>query len=104
MAERTQHHNESVRLLDLVAVDANMTSWLSDHEFTDCEIVGPAVLILAEDVAFRENSMSPAQFWEIRLGRPYTGGIGTRNCQFLRCSFRDVGIAADRATIESFFA
>ena len=103
MPERTEHRNESVRVLDLVVVDSNMTSWLDSHDFVDCEIVGPVVLMFAGDhIAFEESTLDVQQFWRLDAGRGYAGGVGMRNCRFHRCSFRDVGIAAPPQVLAQF--
>jgi len=93
---------------DHIVRDASNYPWLEDFELDSCEVVGPAVLMWAGDgISFDRNTMSSAMFWpidELDAHRTYVGGIGIRRITFRSCTFRDIGIAAARENIDSFFA
>lgn len=88
---------------DLVIHDGQ-APWIEDVDLDGCVVVGPAVLLMTDSVTFDSNAMDAKMFWPLDdLGRGYIGAIGLRRARFHGCSFRDIGIAADRATIDRFF-
>lgn len=99
MTER--HENKLIRLVDLVVT--KRPPILVDHEFVNCELVGPAVLQVIDGCAFVGLAIeSPAVFWQLDVGREYIGGIGIQRCRFEACSFSGVGFAGNAEFIQAF--
>jgi hypothetical protein len=72
-------------------------------EFEDCEILGPAIVVPLDTVAFESSSFDgppEAWLWEVPPDRPLVGVIGLTNVRFYKCRFRHVGIAAPAEIIE----
>jgi hypothetical protein len=81
----------------------NTNNMLDGHNFLDCTIVGPAVLLLLHDCSFSECRFeSPQVVWPLDTGRAYFGAIGMQNCSFTNCRFERIGIGVDRATADKF--
>ena len=81
-----------------IAALAADTEILQDMEFTDCVLVGPAVLLMLDDVHIADSSLEgpdlDALFWEIQPGRSrVVGAIAIRNCSFVGCTFQRIGFA-----------
>lgn len=87
---------EVVHIAELVAdLDPAM---LVDREFTDCQIVGPAVLTFSGPVALDDITVEAGSWWPVARDVPLVGAIGLRDVRFTRCRFRAIGWAADEAT------
>lgn len=91
-----------VRIAELVADDAI----LDGYTFTECQIKGPAVLILTGSGTLSNSSLGPdadAVLWEIPLTRPRViGAIEVRDCTFSHCEFQNVGFAGPPEVIRRF--
>lgn len=95
-----RHKDKVVRITD--HVEPGWPAMLIGHEFQDCVIRGPAVLLLSgPELAFDGCELSSEMFWEVQTDRAYIGGIGLERCRFRGCTFEGVGIAADRETIDT---
>jgi hypothetical protein len=86
--------NDVVRIAELTV----NTSMLEGYEFSNCRIIGPAVLALLGDVAIIGCSWNApgfdAIFWEVPPTRPVVvGAVGVTRCTFSNCTFEQVGIA-----------
>lgn len=91
---------KEIRLADLVSTD----DWtVSGHKFENCDIWGPAVLVLLRDVEISNctwKGTPDSLFWELSPGRKsFTGAIGVRDMAFRRCRFHGVGLAGNEAQI-----
>jgi hypothetical protein len=89
--------NEVVRIADLTL----NTSMLEGYEFSNCRIIGPAVLVLLDDVSLIgctwDTPDLDALFWEVPPERPVVmGAVGVRRCQFSNCTFEQIGVAGPR--------
>ncbi len=88
------------------------TSMLENYEFSNCRIIGPAVLVLLGNVHLLHCGWDApgleAVFWEIAPTREYVvGAVGVANCTFSNCRFEQVGIAGPselRAQMEQAFS
>jgi hypothetical protein len=94
--------NEVVRIAELTV----NTSQLSHLEFSNCRILGPAVLIPTGGTQILHCNLggdSPeAIFWEILPGRDYVvGGVGVISCIFSSCQFEGIGWAGSREMYDS---
>jgi len=73
------------------------TSMLIGYEFTNCRIVGPAVLVPLGNTSLQHidfNGSLDAIFWEILPERQEVlGGVGVQDCLFSSCRMDDIGIA-----------
>ena len=74
------------------------TSMLENYEFSNCRIIGPAVLVLLGNVQLLHCGWDApgleAVFWEIPATREYVvGAVGVANCTFSNCRFEQVGVA-----------
>lgn len=88
--------NDAVRLADLTV----NTFILEGYEFSNCRILGPAILVPQGQTSIVEcgwEGTLDAIFWEIGPDRPIVvGAIAAVNCTFSNCSFSQVGIAGPR--------
>ena len=89
--------DEVVRIAELTV----NTSLLEDLEFTNCRIIGPAVLALLGGVTIAHCGWDApgidAVFWEVPPERGVVvGAVGVARCTFSNCRFEGVGIAGPR--------
>jgi len=96
----TVHRREVVRLAEI----ADHRSLVEDHEFEDCELVGPVVLAPLDHVNF-SNVMFDADldavFYEVSGDRGMTGVVGLRRVEFSTCRFRNIGIVSTAEVIRN---
>jgi hypothetical protein len=100
--------DEVVRIAELTV----NTSLLEDLEFTNCRIIGPAVLALLGGVTISHCSWDApgldAVFWEVpRTRELVVGAVGVVRCTFSNCRFEQVGVAGPpelRAQFEKAFS
>jgi hypothetical protein len=89
------HEHRVIWLRDLVPDDGV----LDGHTFVDCEVNGPAVLVLQGDhtVLGHNDFGGPsleAVLWEVAPDRPtVVGAVLALNCTFNDCRFRRIGFA-----------
>lgn len=75
---------------------------ISDALFSECTIVGPAVLLVMDNTVRLENNAFAAismdqVFWELpESRREVIGAIGLTNCRFEKCEMVRIGIAGPR--------
>lgn len=88
-----QFRNQLVRISDLTV----NTTVIEGLEFSNCRIVGPAILIplgQTNIVHSRWGGALDAVFWEITPGRDHViGAVGIVDCTFSNCAFSDIGFA-----------
>lgn len=98
---RTSMHRQVVYPFEL-AKDSE-TSILSDIDFDECTIIGPAVLIVLNDTSITNCIFESRDiFWPLVVGRNYYGGIGVERCNFTKCRFVRMGLAVPEGMIEQF--
>lgn len=102
-----QFRNEAVRLADLTV----NTFVLKGYEFSNCRVIGPAILVLRDTAITSCAWEAPgldAVFWEIAPGREVViGAVLAADCVFSNCVFQGVGIAGPpqlRADLERGFS
>ena len=103
-----EFRNEIVRLADLTV----NTLVLDDLTFSNCQIIGPAVIVPLDEVSIVRCGWDTPDFntlfWEITPDRAAViGAIGLTRCTFSACNFISVGIGGNndfRATMESGFS
>lgn len=88
------HKNEVVRISELTV----NTSMIEDLEFSNCRIIGPAVLAFLSDVTATHCTWNApsleAVFWEVPPERgPVVGVVGVNRCVFSNCVFENIGVA-----------
>ncbi len=88
------YRNEVIRIAELTV----NSSLLEDLEFSNCRIIGPAILALLNNVTLAgcgwEGPGLDAIFWEVSPERgPVIGAVGVKNCTFSNCTFEQVGVA-----------
>lgn len=109
---------ESIRIHELLEGESVV---IENREFEDCEIVGPA-LIFPMGCTFDSCGFAgdvDAILWEVPLrkvteirsdgteasfyeGPVKVGAIAVRNCKFLRCRFRGIGITGPPDFVQQF--
>jgi hypothetical protein len=102
-----EFRNQVVRIADLTV----NTSMLDGYRFSNCRIIGPAVLALLDGVELISCGWDApgldAVFWEVPPTRgPVVGAVGVANCTFSNCTFTLVGVAGPpelRAVLERGF-
>jgi len=102
-----QYRNDVVRVADLTV----NTDHIEGYQFSNCRIVGPAILALLGDVTLVGSSFDApgldAIFWEVNPERGVVvGAVGVRDCTFSNCAFEMIGIAGPpdmRAALEQGF-
>jgi hypothetical protein len=100
--------DEVVRISELTV----NSSLLEDLEFSNCRIIGPAVLLLLGDVTIAHCGWDApgidAIFWEVPRTRDFVvGAVGVARCTFSNCRFEQIGIAgpsALRAELQKAFS
>jgi hypothetical protein len=85
---------EVVRIADLTV----NSSTIEGYKFSNCRIIGPAILGLfggVEIVHCRWDAPGfDAIFWEVRPERgPVVGIVAVRDCIFSNCAFEQIGVA-----------
>jgi len=102
MAEAPEaHYREVVRIADLAGHDGIVAG----HVFTECQILGPAVLaalegtVNFEEVSFDVQSVD-AMLWEVPPAKTLVGATGLRHVTFTRCRFSLVGIVGPAAELD----
>jgi len=94
----TEFAGEVVRL----ALLAGNGSTIRDHQFTDCDVHGPAVVFGGDFVHTRFDGEAHALIWE--FAPTQTGVIGAillENCRFVGCRFHNVGMIASPGEAEA---
>lgn len=86
--------DELVRIAELTV----LTPMIQGYEFTNCRIVGPAVLALLNNVTIAHCGWDApsleAIFWEVPPGRgEVVGAVGVMDCTFSNCTFESIGVA-----------
>jgi hypothetical protein len=100
--------DEVVRIAELTV----NSSTLEGLEFSNCRIIGPAVLVPLDDVTIVHCSWDApgfdAIYWEVPPEQNYVvGAVGVTRCTFSNCRFEQIGIAgppAFRAQMETGFS
>lgn len=99
--EMNKHMNETIRITDL----ATTSHVISDQEFINCLITGPAVLAPIQQTTISNCSLSgpPDEIlWPMpptQSGRVF-GAVGLVNCTFERCRFEGIGFAGPAEFLE----
>jgi hypothetical protein len=87
-----------------IALVAGDECTVTDMTFDGCDIKGPAVLFLREDVGFVGSNFrgnADALLWEIPPERTQIiGAIEVARCKFNGCTFEGVGFAGPREFTE----
>lgn len=90
----TNHVSEVVRLADLATVNPV----IDGHNFENCLIVGPAVMLVMSGTAIEGCDLggdAVSIFWLVNpeVRNAVLGAIGVQNCSFRGCRFQNVGLA-----------
>lgn len=101
------YKNEVVRIAELTV----NTSAIEGLEFSNCRIIGPAILALLDHVTVTHCTWDApgldAVFWEVPPERgPVVGVVGVSNCIFSNCVLENIGVAGPpdmRAMFEGGF-
>jgi hypothetical protein len=98
-----RYEAEVVRLALVAGDDAVV----EDTEFVDCDVRGPAVLVMQGDASRLEgNNIAGDVFalrWEIGPDRPRViGAVLAKDCQFVGCKFTNVGFAGSADFLDRF--
>lgn len=103
------HRGETVRIFDLLKGGPNLEgTQLDGHDFEDCEIQGPAVVIPKGGLGFVDCTINEKIGMVLIPVDPaaypdgIVGVIAVRDCRFRRCRFQLVSFLADPLTIEEF--
>ena len=79
---------------------------LDGYTFSGCQLNGPAVVVLLENVRFSNNKLQgekSALLWEIPPERQtVVGAIGLRNCTIDGCTLTRIGIAGQSDLLSQF--
>jgi hypothetical protein len=100
--------DEVIRISELTV----NTVMIEGYEFSNCRIIGPAILGLIGGVEILHCGWDApgidAFFWEVPPSRgEVVGLVGVRNCVFSNCKFEAIGIAGPpemRAQLEAAFS
>jgi len=71
------------------------TPLIEDHEFVDCEIVGPAIVVPLDHVNINNvhfDAPPDALFYEVPPERTMVGVIGLRRVSIENCRMRQIGL------------
>jgi hypothetical protein len=89
---RYQYLGGRIRLAQIADDEAT----IEEAEFTDCDLLGPAV-VLVDETTVSEcgwGGTPDSVFWPVREGRSIMGSLRLYRCVFKRCQFRNIGIVA----------
>jgi hypothetical protein len=89
---RYSYSGERIRLAQIADDEAT----IEEAEFTDCDLLGPAV-VLVDETTVSEcgwGGTSDSVFWPVPDGREVMGALRLYRCIFKRCQFRNIGIVA----------
>lgn len=78
---------------------------IENVEFDDCDVYGPAVVGLLQDVAIENCTFdAPPEhvFIEAAPDRPYLGIIGLNNVRLYGCRFHNVGLLGPPELLDIF--
>ncbi len=92
-----------IKLTDETDADA----WVVDRVFERAIILGPAVMLPVEKVAFERVGFTgsiDAMLIEIPEGKAAQGVVGLRNVSFIDCLFQDIAIIGTTETLASIRA
>ncbi|MDQ1634961.1 MAG: hypothetical protein QOJ32_1770 [Frankiaceae bacterium] len=93
------YRNTLIRLPDLAVTSA----LLSDLTFENCQVHGPAILAVVDNVHFNRcgfDGTPEAVLWPIPPERTQLiGAIGLRNCMFVGCTLIGIGLAVPEAQL-----
>lgn len=71
--------------------------------FTNCTLVGPAVIVLLDGCEMNYTSLDapgPDAFWEFPDDRAFLVGVlGFLECRFIKCQLQRIGIAAPKSRL-----
>jgi hypothetical protein len=87
------YQNQRVRIACL-SLDS---SSLAGLRFENCEIVGPAVIADLSDVRLSRCTLEDSCAIEV-VDRSLVGALRVRRCEFVHCSFADIGFALPPAS------
>ncbi len=94
----TEFTGEVVRLALLAAT----ASAIRDHQFTDCDVHGPAVVFGGDFVRTSFDGEADSLIWELAPSQQRViGAIVLENCRFVGCRFHNVGIIAAAGEAEA---
>lgn len=96
-----RHENQIIRVADLVVT--KMPPLLVDQAFINCQLIGPAVLMVLDDNTFEEFGLEgPGALWQLDDGREYIGGIGLQGCLIRQCKLTGIGLAGNAVFVQKF--
>ena len=94
----TEFAGEVVRL----ALLAENGSAIRDHQFSDCDVHGPAVVFGGDFVHTSFDGEADSLIWELAPSQKgVVGAILLDNCRFVGCRFHNVGIIASPGEAEA---
>ena len=85
------------RKLSWSDIQKNAAGGISLQRFIDCEISGPAVLLIGDNIQWIGIQFGLEQVWPIDRTRGYFGVIPVDDCRFERCAFLQTGLAMHSA-------
>ena len=94
------YRNQTVRLSDL-AVTSDVIEGVT---FENCQIIGPAVIVLMGDGELRNSGFDgepEAVIWPLGDREQVVGAIALVNCTIVSCRFQRVGLAVPAAQMEA---
>jgi hypothetical protein len=89
-----------------IALVAGDDAVVRDTEFIDCDIRGPAVLLIQGEASrLTHNTITgdpDALRWDVPTSRQVIGAILAENCQFVGCRFTNVGFTGTPEFLDRF--
>ena len=100
------HTGQEIRLWEWAQQWEPGTPALSveDEVFENCTFIGPGVLMFIGGVQFNGNNVDGDGLWVVDTDRGYQGAIAVQNCNFVNCTFVNVGLATDATFISEIYA
>lgn len=99
-----EYRSQEIRVSDLT-VDGDL---ISDARFDHCELIGPAVLALLDEVTMTDPKFDApgpeALFWPVEKGRIVMGAVGLLRVEFVACTFTRIGLAVLRSQMDDLTA
>jgi len=81
------YRDQAVRIMDI----AGPKALIQDHAFVRCTLVGPAVLLILDNVSFDGVRFEANSIWPLDEKRDYIGGIYLQKSFINECNFVNLG-------------
>ncbi len=101
-ADKT-YRNQVVRLAELTV----LSDVIDGVTFENCEIIGPAVIVMLHDCyisGFSVDGDVDAVIWRLGAREKVIGAVGFANCNIIECRLRRIGLGVPDSQLDMVMA